>query len=150
MMNARSIAADAEEGSHQVVLDKRARENLLTELTVPNDRRLVLLISDDPLMARALSRLLRKAGYEVVACDGGGSGAGIDGQQPPALVIVDVPDDRSPKRLTVGYRPSSRSDAPSILWIGDSIETERRRDGHLAKPFTTNQLLAKVASLLGN
>lgn len=141
---------DVDEGSYQVVLNNPARDSVLNELTAPNRGHLVLLISDDPLMARALSRLLRKAGYEVVVHDGSGWGAGADGERLPSLVIVDVPDDRSPKRGTAEYRPSGRPGAPSVLWIGDSIETERRRDGHLAKPFTTNQLLSKVASLLGS
>lgn len=122
-----------------------ADENLRAESNAASDRRLVLLVSDDPLMARALTRLLRKAGYDVVSCEGG---CLAPGNAHAALVIVDVPDEGISKLGTHGYRPPGRSDEPSVLWIGDPVDLERRRDGHLAKPFTGNQLLSKVESLL--
>lgn len=149
MINGCRIASDTEMVPRVPGLNGVASEVAAVETAAPSDRRLVLLMSDDPLMSRALSRLLRKAGYEVVACDGGYGGKGPDGVL-PALVIVDVPDDRMPRVVTQECRSTGRPDAPSVLWIGDSNAGERRRDDHLAKPFTGNQLLAKVASLLTN
>ena len=149
-MNARSTANHADVTPSLAVFGGASREGVPIEMNVPNDGRLVLLVSDDPLMSRALSRLLRKAGYDVVIGEENCDEAGTDGQRCPALVIVDIPDDRIPRTTAAGFRLRGRPDAPSVLWIGDSNETERWRDDHLAKPFTGNQLLSKVASLLSS
>ncbi|MGH2460848.1 MAG: hypothetical protein ACRDIY_18485 [Chloroflexota bacterium] len=131
-----------------MAIEKPASENAPARMTGTDHGRLVLLISEDPLMSRALSRLLRKAGYEVVACEGSCSVIGADGSDSPSLVIVDVPDDPAPKRAPADDRPAGWTDAASVLWIGDAIGTSRRGDGHLTKPFTSNELLSTVASLL--
>lgn len=148
MVNARLIASDGNVAPPADSMDNAMREDASSELDASNDRRLVVLLSDDPLLSRALSRLLRKAGYEVVVSEGSYLGPERDGQRRPSLIIVDVPDERPQRAALAGSQLPGRPDAPSVLWIGEPSQMERRRDGHLAKPFTGNQLLSKVASLL--
>ncbi len=113
-------------------------------------RRLVLLVGEDALMVRALTRILHTAGYEVTT-DGNASAEAATGAVPrPALVIIDVPDDRSPRLADLARRTLSGIEGIRTLWIGDPGEVMRRCDGQLAKPFTGIQLLKKVASLIEN
>ncbi|HLG50908.1 MAG TPA: response regulator [Chloroflexota bacterium] len=106
--------------------------------------RLIQLLSEDPLMLRALERLLRKAGYEVVATDTWSDRL----SPPPALVIVDIPDDRTGPGALIEETARRCAGAPPILWIGGSAANHCEREACLAKPFTSHQLLAEVASLL--
>jgi CheY-like chemotaxis protein len=143
----RSATCDEQMTTNVVHLDGAMSEDVSVEMVTPDDRRLVLLMSDDPLMSRALMRLLREAGYEVVAGESGG-GSSAAGVRHPALVIIDVPDDQMVRagdsdEVTPAYQDSSR-----VLVIGGQRGSSSRQEDHLAKPFTTSQLLSKVTSLL--
>lgn len=112
--------------------------------------RRVLLVSEDPLMLRTLSRLLRQAGYEIVQRDLEAGRGGPAEPRRPNLVIIDVPDDWSRSANGGVYHPVGDLDAPRILWIGDAGSAALDPSRHLTKPFTGGQLLAKIESLLGN
>lgn len=99
-------------------------------------------------MARALTRLLRNAGYDVTSVDATANGAETVGSPRPALVIIDVSDDQSVRQVEAACRALSRFDGIRVLWVGDPGEVARRQDGHLSKPFTGVQLLSKIASLI--
>lgn len=118
------------------------------EVAIPGNRRLVCLVSDDPLMSRALARLLVRAGYEVVSGESCRGEVVPGGSRCPSLVIVDLPDDRSSRSGSAADRPVIQTSSACVLWIGDATEGGRRHEGHLAKPFTGSQLLSKVAALL--
>ncbi len=120
-----------------------------SDCATSGDRRLVLLLSEDALMTRALTRILHTAGYEVTT-GGGATGAAMDEIPRPALVIIDVPDDRSPRQADLARRTLRGIDGIRTLWIGDAGDVVQRSDGQLAKPFTGAQLLTKVASLMEN
>ncbi|HVC33983.1 MAG TPA: hypothetical protein VNL16_10780 [Chloroflexota bacterium] len=95
-----------------------------------------------------MSRLLRKAGYDVVTRESSSGGADTAGSGHPSLVIVDVPDDRTGQWTNPEYSSPGRPSRPSVLWIGDTTEGTCCDEGHLAKPFTGSQLLTIVAALL--
>jgi DNA-binding response OmpR family regulator len=114
----------------------------------------ILLISDDPLMLRALDRLLRKAGYAVeirersedypAICRAANNGTDV------ALTIVDVPDEWSrlaPGQLVVAHRRPGR-DEDRILWITNATDVVDRPDFYLIKPFTASQFLSKVDAVI--
>ena len=121
-----------------------------------SEARSILLVGEDPLLSRALSRLLREAGYQVWTTESwerpnpAETGRIHDLEAGPALVIVDVPDEPSAHDDRPGSSPPFRqwSKAQRILWIsgnGEPTPCERR----LVKPFTGHQLLTKVEVLLG-
>src|SRR5438094_326332 len=116
------------------------------------ERRSIRLVGDDPLLVRAIERLLRNAGYSV----------GTSGESPNrsrscaqstgpdvALTIVDLPDDRSEQA-----RPDERDswqvdgDVSRVLWLSSSPVPPARESSCLAKPFSASQLLARVESLV--
>jgi DNA-binding response OmpR family regulator len=120
---------------------------------VPAAPRSIVVVGDDPLMVRALNRLLRTAGY----CVGVGERA-IDqtmarGTSSPrsdiALTIVDLPDDWS-RRNQVAWQPEEAraTSHGKVLWISAAPEADGDAEGCLVKPFTSNQLLDKVRTLL--
>jgi len=130
-------------------------DNAITDQPVPVERRLVQLISDDPLMVRALTRLLVNAGYDVIQSDsvqGNYPGEILRGETSrcPALVIVDVPDDWYRRVTNRSDRQLARVDGPRVLWIGDAVAAVRRSESHLPKPFSGSELLSKVAALLAS
>jgi DNA-binding response OmpR family regulator len=124
------------------------------EATLISDRSRIVLIGDDPLMLRALNRLLRKAGYPV------GMGErpedypsvlrSVDNWPDVALTIVDVPDEWSrlaPRQPSIAYERPGRSE-DRILWITNAADVVERPDFYLVKPFTASQFLSKVDSAL--
>lgn len=99
-------------------------------------------------MLRAVGRLLRQAGYEIVERESWLGSEGPSDRRPPALVIIDVPDDWARRAQGSAYRPAGYLDAPRVLWIGDAATSTSERVEHLTKPFTGSELLAKIAALL--
>jgi DNA-binding NarL/FixJ family response regulator len=118
----------------------------------------IRLMGADPLMMRALERLLRRAGYVVQvqeSVDGVGDVAGSAVRTAPALLIVDLPDEWSrPARGTVGrtYPPTDLPEARQVLWISNGSEgagaATEAGNQYLVKPFSGAQLLAAVEAAL--
>lgn len=149
-MDGRLITSDTATIADTIRLGGLVNENDSLRTVSAGCRRAVLLLCEDPLMARALSRLLGKVGYDVTTVDSTAGGAETDGSARPALVIIDVSDDQSARQIEAAFRALSRFDGIRALWVGDSGEVARREDGHLSKPFTGVQLLSKIASLIEN
>src|SRR5439155_16091539 len=79
---------------------------------LPPDSRSILLVGEDPLLSRALARMLRLAGYLVVTPSSPerrhaplATELPAEAKPPAALVIVDVSDDR----LRRGYESAPSS-----------------------------------------
>src|SRR5215467_4723974 len=101
--------------------------------------RSIVVLGDDPLMVRALDRLLRTAGYDV-----GTDLRSTDDLRERAypfrrsgidLTIVDLPDDRT---ASAG-RSDCRDDSPApidgrVLWISNAAAGQAESDGFLVKP----------------
>src|SRR4051812_36059039 len=87
------------------------------------DRRSIVVVGDDPLMMRALDRLLRRAGYDVgteeSTFDEAADAAGVGSGNLPTLTIVDLPDDWS-RRHRSGFVPIQKPKRvySPVLWIG--------------------------------
>lgn len=111
----------------------------------------ILLIGDDPLLIRTLDRLLRRAGYsvgtedrrndEISPAQPAPTGAGV------ALTIVDLPDHHVLD--STGPNPTAGGESTEVrfLWIG-STPPSVQSAWFLAKPFTTEEFLSRVESLL--
>lgn len=113
----------------------------------------VLLVEDDPRIRAALLRALSGFGHGVRAV--GTAMAGLDAivQDPPDVVVLDLglPDLDGVALLRM---VRSVSDVPIIVATARSAEEDAIRtlrggaDDHLVKPFTAEQLDARIAAVL--
>lgn len=117
----------------------------------------VLVVDDEPNIVLSLQFLMKKAGYDVrVARDGEEALAEI-AKARPDLVLLDV---MMPKRDGFDVCQTIRSN-PEWAHIRIAMLTARGRDierekglalgadDYITKPFSTREVLAQVAALLG-
>lgn len=109
----------------------------------------VLALENDPGAALALRLTFERAGYEVVLSFDGQSGPRLAGEQRPDLVVVDC------ELLGADPRPlldriRDRADVPMLLLTSPHLAENgyEGADGWLARPFTSEELLAEVEALL--
>jgi len=122
-------------------------------------RKRILLIDDEDLVVRSLSRLLGKGGYEVLVCRSGKEALNVVEQQDVDLIVCDV---RMPEMSGIEtiesirkiYKKRERSSVPEILITGYADETlskkaeELRVAEYIYKPFDLKAFLACVAKNL--
>lgn len=117
----------------------------------------ILVVDDSPTQRFFLADLLSTHGYEVVTAAEGEEALRILRSDPPRLVVMDVVmPGRSGYSLTreIARDPTLQS-ILVILCTTKSAESDRAwglRQGareYLVKPVDPNELLAKVAGLLG-
>ena len=108
-----------------------------------NQKGIVVVLEQEPLIRPLLERWLAEAGYEARAPDG------MKGAK-PVLVIADLPDPQSSEALMNSLREYA---APVLVisarfrrGLGGSAEAARRLGVSkvLPKPFTRKELLAAV------
>ncbi|MFH1571180.1 MAG: response regulator [Gemmatimonadota bacterium] len=118
--------------------------------------RRVLVVEDEPAMAQAIERVLRQAGFEVrVAHDGFAAGA-LFSILAPAVVTLDL---RMPGMHGTDVlrflRQTDGLQATRVLVVSALPRAELEAavaagaDDYLEKPFTNQELLAKVRRLTG-
>jgi len=114
----------------------------------------VILIEDDMSVRTALERILRSAGYRVVALDCGD--ALLDGTRPlRANDLCIVCDIRLPRvsGFELHNRLTAQGATPPWIFItghDDAAvrkQAERLGSGYLPKPFEARELLALIAAL---
>lgn len=114
----------------------------------------ILVVDDDPALLRTLQLNLRARAYEVLLARSGATALEACASQPqPDLVILDLglPDLDG---LTVLRRLRSFSELPVIVLSArhDSGDKVRALDGgaddYVTKPFTMDELLARVRTAL--
>jgi two-component system, OmpR family, response regulator MprA len=113
----------------------------------------VLVVEDDPAIARVLELELGEAGYRVEVTVAGGEGLSAMERERPDLVVLDV---RLPDMdgLTVCRRARrSGHDMPILMLtaldrVGDRVVgLDAGADDYLAKPFAIEELLARLRAL---
>ncbi|CAM4197921.1 response regulator [Roseateles saccharophilus] len=119
----------------------------------PSDR--VLIVDDDPSMARAIQRVLLAAGYKTLIANEGFQAGSLLHSFSPALMTLDL---RMPGLDGFGVlrflRDSPPRPALRVLVVSGESESSLREalelgaDDALAKPFTNQQLLVAVQRLL--
>jgi DNA-binding response OmpR family regulator len=120
-------------------------------------RPLVLVADDDPDIRELVAFRLERAGYDVVKAADGEEALRVAGELRPDLAVLDV---MMPK-LT-GYDVTSRiredeamSRMPVILLTARAQEVDVTRgfeagaDDYLKKPFSPQELRARVQAILG-
>ena len=116
----------------------------------------ILVVEDEPAIAELIAINLRHAGFEVtVAGDSEAAQDAVDGVL-PALVVLDwMLPGRSGYSLVRQWRAAPRTRAlPVIMLTARSEEADKvsgldaGADDYLTKPFSANELLARIRALL--
>ena len=114
----------------------------------------ILVIEDDPLQAESLALILRQEGYAVeVALTGAEGLASARGSRAPDVVVLDaaLPDLSG---VEVARRLRAGSGVPVIMLtarrqeIDTVIGQDAGADDYVSKPFSPNELLARVRAQL--
>src|SRR5436853_75592 len=111
----------------------------------------VLVVDDEPMLRKLLSRLLQLEGYEVLEAEDGQTALEIVAKEKPDLVLLDV---MLPARNGLDVLGDLRrtSQIPVILVSALAEEDDRVRGlepgpgGYVTKPFCAPQLSARVES----
>ena len=117
---------------------------------------LILVADDDADIRDIVSFRLRRAGYETVEASNGSEALKLAHDRPPDLCILDV---MMPQvngfEVARELRGDSSTESIPILMLTASVQDkdiaksfETGADDYLRKPFKTNELLDRVASLL--
>lgn len=121
--------------------------------TQPGAGARVLVVEDDGDIWRSVEVLLHRAGYQPLWAQDGDQGLQLLREQHPDLVVLDV---GLPKvdGWAVLERIRDHSDIPVILLTARGLETDKVRgllggaDDYLTKPFSNDELMARVGALL--
>jgi two-component system KDP operon response regulator KdpE len=113
----------------------------------------ILIVEDDEDTAEVVSTLLNEAGYDTLAVDRGEIALFQINQNVPDLVLLDLnlPDIHG---LEVLKQVRSQSFLPMIVLSGYGRERDKvtaleaGADDYMAKPFSPEELIARVAALL--
>ena len=116
----------------------------------------VLVVDDDPFIARLLDIELRAAGYDVQIANDGSQALDLARERCPDLVLADV---MMPNvdgfELTRRLRQDSRTATVSVIMLtarglsADKLEGFAvGADDYIVKPFDTPELLARISGVL--
>ncbi len=114
----------------------------------------VLVVEDDTAIRRGLVDALRYAGYTVLDCDNGRTALELALESSVDLVLLDV---MMPKLDGFGVLEALRRSQPTlpvIMVTARGAEEDRVRglsdgaDDYVVKPFSANELLARVEAVL--
>ena len=116
----------------------------------------ILVVEDESAIAELISINLRHAGFEVtIAGDAEQAQVAVDGVLPSLVVLDWMLPDRSGHALARQWRSQPRTKGlPIIMLTARSEEADKvagldaGADDYLTKPFSTNELMARIRALL--
>lgn len=120
------------------------------------DRKPILVVEDNADMRAYLTFALEQQGWAVTAAASGKAALHAMNEHVPALVVSDVMmEDMGGLELTRALRASPRTRAIPIILISAQAGEDARIEGlaagadeYLAKPFSSRELIARIASQL--
>ena len=117
------------------------------------DRPTVLVVDDEPKVARLIRHTLAPDGFEVLHAPDGLAGVEMVETERPDLVLLDVMMPRM-DGMQACRRIRELSDVPVIMLTAVGVESERIRgldlgaDDYVVKPFSPSELAARVRAVL--
>ncbi len=124
-----------------------------TDASLSLDAPTVLIVDDEPKVARLIINVFRPAGYEVLHAPDGPSGVDAVASQAPDIVLLDLNLPRL-DGIQACRRIREFSDVPIIMLTSRGLEAERLRgfdvgaDDYVTKPFSPAELVARVRAVL--
>jgi len=120
---------------------------------MPKPKPCILAVDDDVQVLSLVRDTLEMEGYRVITADSGEAAVAAFEQQPPDLVVLDI---MMPgiDGYAVCRRIRSSSQVPIIMLTGMGSDEEKVRgldvgaDDYVAKPFSVEELLARVRAVL--
>jgi DNA-binding response OmpR family regulator len=113
----------------------------------------ILVVDDEPRVARLVRHTLGPAGFRIEAAADGESGIAAIRAEEPTLVLLDVLMPGA-DGVEVCRRVREFSDVPIIMLTGLGREPDRisgleaGADDYVVKPFSPNELIARVRAVL--
>lgn len=113
----------------------------------------ILVVEDDADIWRSLQVLLMRAGYSVIWATDGTEGLRRFEEDHPDLVVLDIGLPRL-DGWSVLERIRHRNETPILLLTARGLETDKVRgllggaDDYLTKPYSNDELVARVGALL--
>jgi two-component system phosphate regulon response regulator PhoB len=116
----------------------------------------ILVVEDEPAIAELISINLRHAGFEVtIAGDAEQAQVAVDGILPSLVVLDWMLPGQSGLALARAWRAQPRTrELPIIMLTARADEADKvtgldaGADDYLAKPFSANELLARIRAVL--
>jgi two-component system phosphate regulon response regulator PhoB len=116
----------------------------------------ILVVEDEPAIAELMAMNLRHAGHEVVlAEDAAQAQRLVDGELPDLVLLDWMLPDQSGVALARRWRSAPRTKVlPVIMLTARAEESDKitgldaGADDYLTKPFSPNELLARIRALL--
>src|SRR5205814_4821989 len=120
---------------------------------MPAKKTTILAADDDPQLLRLITRNLQLEGYDVLAAAHGQEALEVIERNSLDLVLLDVMMPRM-DGFTVCYRVREFSSVPIIIITARGQDQDKVRgldlgaDDYLTKPFSVDELLARVRAVL--
>ena len=116
----------------------------------------ILVVEDEPAIAELISLNLRHAGFEVtIAGDAAQAQVAVDGVMPHLVLLDWMLPGQSGQALARQWRAQQRTrELPIIMLTARAEEADKvagldaGADDYLTKPFSSNELLARIRSVL--
>src|SRR5258705_10077780 len=114
----------------------------------------ILIIEDELPMRRALSDCLESEGYRVITADNGQNGLERAIKEKPELILLDVMMPKLDGFALCAELRRLEKRMPVLMLTAKGMVSDRVRgldagaDDYLVKPFSTDELLARVRALL--
>ena len=117
---------------------------------------LILVIDDDRSLLMGVSEILKRGGYEVITATNGTDGIQLALESSPSLIISDMmmPTPDGSEVLRILSKHNSTVNIPFILLTARTDEKTKvtslknGADDYITKPFSTDELLGRVKSIL--